>query len=73
MAKKKLEKEKCLAIYLRITINRDRFEVSTKPFIEPAKWNQQAGKAKGNSEEARNMNMCLYILKNKAYGYQNVA
>lgn len=68
--KSKLEKEKCLAIYLRVTINRDRFEVSTKRFIEPAKWNQQAGKAKGNSEEARSINVYLDILKNKVYNYQ---
>ncbi len=68
--KSKLEKENCLVIYLRITINRDRFEVSTKRLIEPAKWNQQAGKAKGNSEEARSMNVYLDILKNKVYTYQ---
>ena len=68
--KSKLENEKNLVIYLRVTINRQRLELSTKRSIESGKWNQQAGKAKGNSEEARNMNVYLDILKNKVYTYQ---
>jgi integrase len=38
--------------------------------IDPTKWNQQTEKAKGNSEEARNLNTYLHTLKNKVYGYQ---
>jgi hypothetical protein len=62
--------DKMLAIYLRVTINGDRFEVSTQRYIEPSKWSQPAGKAKGNSEEARSINTYLGVVKNKVYDYQ---
>ncbi|MEJ7739626.1 MAG: Arm DNA-binding domain-containing protein [Chitinophagaceae bacterium] len=41
-----------LSIYLRVTINGERFEVSTQRYIEPPKWSISAGKVIGNSEEA---------------------
>ena len=53
--KTKNESDKLLSIYLRVTINGERFEVSTQRYIEPCKWSISAGRAKGNSEEVRNM------------------
>jgi site-specific recombinase XerD len=70
--KTKNESDKLLSVYLRVTINGERFEVSTQRYIEPTKWSQEAGKAKGNSEEARSINTYLDILKNKVYGYQKL-
>jgi len=64
------ERDKILSIYLRVTINGERFEVSTQRYIEPAKWSIDAGKARGNSEDARSINMHLYTLKQKVYDYQ---
>ncbi len=68
--KTKNESDKLLSIYLRVTVNGKRFEVSTQRYIEPTKWSQAAGKAKGSSEEARSINSYLDLLKNKVYDYQ---
>lgn len=70
--KTKNDSEKLLTIYLRVTINGERFEISTQRYIEPFKWSQEAGKAKGNSEEARSINTSLDIVKGKVYDYQQL-
>jgi site-specific recombinase XerD len=57
-------------IYLRITINSRRFEVSTNNYVEPSRWQASTGKVKGNSEEARTINAHLDLLKHKAYDYR---
>lgn len=59
-----------LAIYLRVTIDGQRMEISTKRIIEKDKWSSITGKAKGNLEEARNLNAYLDLLRNKVYNYQ---
>jgi integrase len=61
---------KTLPIYLRATINGERFEVSAHRYTEPAKWSSSAGKVKGNSEEARSINQHLDNLKQKVYDCQ---
>ena len=38
-------------IFLRITVNGKRAEVSMKRFIAPECWNSDANKAKGNTEK----------------------
>jgi site-specific recombinase XerD len=68
--KTKNESDKELSIYLRVTINGERFEVTTQRYIEPNKWSSAAGKVKGNSEEARSINQHLDSLKQKVYDYQ---
>ena len=57
-------------IYQRITISGHRLEVSTKRYVDVSKWSTEAGKMKGNSEEARALNIYLDILKGKVYDYQ---
>ena len=59
-----------LAIYLRITIDGQRMEISTKRTIEKEKWLSISGKAKGNLEEAKSLNAYLDLLRNKVYNYQ---
>ena len=54
-------------IYLRITIDGIRIEVTTSRYVEKEKWIHVAGKMKGNSEEARLINSHLDILKTKVY------
>jgi site-specific recombinase XerD len=54
-----------IPIYMRITINGKRIELSTNRFIEISKWSTEAGKMKGTSEEARSINNHLYLLKNQ--------
>ena len=61
---------KTLPIYLRATINGERFEVSAHRYTEPAKWSSSAAKVKGNSEEARSINQHLDNLKQKVHDRQ---
>lgn len=56
-----------LPIYLRITIDGVRIEISTSKYVENSKWSVASGKIKGNSEEARTINSYLDILRNKVY------
>lgn len=50
-------------IYVRITIDGKRTEISTKKWIEPEKWNKVGQCVKGNSDEARGINQHLNLLK----------
>jgi site-specific recombinase XerD len=68
--KNALHSSRKLAIYLRVTINGERFEVSTQRYVETARWCVSAGKVKGNSEEARSINQHLDSIKQKVYSYE---
>ena len=57
-------------IYLRITIDGQRLEISTKRYVEVSKWSSESGRMKGNSEEARSLNGFLDITKGSVYDYQ---
>lgn len=59
-----------IPIYLRITLNGQRIEISTKRFVEVAKWSVDHGRMKGSSEDARAINTYLDILKGKVYDAQ---
>lgn len=59
-----------LPIYLRVTINGKRFEVTTGRYLEPSRWSAATGRAKGNSEEARSLNAYLDTLRSKVYACQ---
>lgn len=67
----KVAKNGLLPIYLRITINGTRIELSTSRFVEKTKWNAEAGKMKGSSEEARLINTHLDTLRTKVYETEN--
>jgi len=49
-------------IYIRITIDGKRTEISTKKFISPEKWNSEGQSVKGNNEEARKLNQYLRMM-----------
>ena len=68
--KTKLDSTKTLSVYLRVTIDGQRFEVSAQRYVEVSKWSREAGKMKGNSEEAGSLNRYLDNLKHKVYTYQ---
>jgi hypothetical protein len=59
-----------LPVYLRVTIEGHRFEWSTKRYVQPAKWSFEAGKVKGQSDEAKAINEYLEVLKHKVFVYQ---
>ncbi len=62
--------ENLVPIYLRVTVNGRRFEVSIQRYVDLTKWSSKAGKMKGNTEEARSINVYLDTLKSKVYFYQ---
>jgi integrase-like protein/Arm domain-containing DNA-binding protein len=57
-------------IYLRATVNGQRFETATTRFVEISKWSQEAGRAKGNTKEVKALNDFLEVLRTKAFGIQ---
>lgn len=67
----KITKDGLVPIYLRVTIDGERFEQSTQRYISPLKWSADAGKAKGNSEEYKTVNYYLDSLKQQIYDYQS--
>jgi len=58
-------------IYIRITVDGKRAEISTKREAEPSKWNKKAGRMTGNSEKVNQLNAFLDRLVAKIYAYQN--
>ncbi|MGN7888409.1 site-specific integrase [Dyadobacter sp. 22481] len=59
-----------LPIYLRITVNGERFEISTKRECEPEKWNSVSGRKNGTREDARMLNSYLDSMQLKVYDIQ---
>ena len=57
-------------IYMRVTVNGQRIESSTKRYIEASKWNPAAGNMKGNTDDSKSINMYLDMLRKQAYEYQ---
>ncbi len=57
-------------IYIRITINGKRIELSAKREIDPLKWNSNAGRAIGTKEEIKTLNAYLDTLQMKLYETQ---
>ncbi|RDV17157.1 site-specific integrase [Pontibacter diazotrophicus] len=68
--KAKTTTDNLLPIYLRVTVSGKRFEASTHRYIAPGKWSVEAGRVKGNTEEARRVNAYLDLLRSKVYAYQ---
>lgn len=54
-------------IYLRITIDGERIEISSKRSVIPDKWNTKAQKLTGNSEEVRSVNAYIKTLEHEVY------
>src|SRR3954469_23650383 len=55
------------AIYMRITIDQQRAEVSTKRVCDPKRWNSHTGRLNGTKEDARTINAYLDTLQSKVY------
>lgn len=54
-----------LPIYVRLTINGERMEFSSKKFIDKTKWSPEQAKMKGHTEEARSINSYLDMMRSK--------
>ncbi len=59
-----------LPLYIRLTVNGQRLEYSSKKFIEKSKWSDELSKMKGNSEEARSINNYLDSVKSDIINIQ---
>lgn len=67
LKKSKVNTQGKAPIYLRITIDGKRTEISTKRSIEIEKWNSQSNRAIGRNEAIRELNSYLDILTSKVY------
>jgi site-specific recombinase XerD len=54
-------------IYLRITVDGDRVELSTKRKCDPLQWNQHAERATGSKDTVKNLNAYLQTIREKVY------
>lgn len=63
----KNNKDGLKSIYMRITVENQRFEMSTKYKCHPDKWSSQANRIKGKTEEARMINAYLNSLQLKVH------
>ena len=59
-----------LPIFIRVTVNGERIEFSTKRFTTSEKWSVEGNRMKGTSAEAKATNSYLDALKAKIYDYQ---
>jgi len=59
-----------IPIYLRVTIEGKRMEVTTNRFVLPHQWSSSLGQVKGNSAEANEINTYLDYLRHQIYEYQ---
>ncbi|MBE7173254.1 MAG: hypothetical protein INR73_21960 [Williamsia sp.] len=56
-----------LPVYMRLTIDGVRVEMSAKRECDPSKWNKHAERVIGNKEEARILNNYLDTLQSQVY------
>lgn len=54
-------------VYLRITIDGERIEISSKRYVNPDKWSTSGQKLTGNSEDAKTINAYLKTLEHQVY------
>ena len=57
-------------IYMRITVASERVESSLSRSIKPYQWDDNRERARGNSEEAIQLNSYIDTCRNKVYEYQ---
>lgn len=67
LQEKKIKKDGNAPIYLRITINGTRSEVSTKIDVAPTKWDSKKGLIKGKDPLSIRLNQQLYNQQTKVY------
>jgi site-specific recombinase XerD len=57
-------------VYMRITIDGERAEISLKRSIDPALWNEARGCAKPTTQYAKDLNFFLEQMRHKVYEHQ---
>jgi site-specific recombinase XerD len=64
-----VDKEGKSPIYMRITVNGKRCELSIQRKIEISNWNLKAGKVRGTTLEVKNLNRLMDSIKGKIYNH----
>jgi site-specific recombinase XerD len=59
-----------LPVYMRISMDNQRAEMSTQRKWDPSRWSVEAGRAIGKQEDARSLNAYLDTLQSKVYEAQ---
>jgi hypothetical protein len=59
-----------MPIYIRVTVNGERLEISTKRECEPEKWNSQTGRKNGTKDDTKILNAYLDTLQFKIHEIQ---
>ena len=67
LKKSKYDKDGEVTIYMRMTVNGNSCEISTKRKCEPQKWNAVGGRVDGKTESAKSLNAYLEVLQRKVY------
>lgn len=67
LKKPKIYEKGPVPIYLRITVDGKRAEISIKREADPDNWNSKAGRLDGKSEKVRQFNAYLDILQSQLY------
>jgi integrase len=62
---KHFEKDVKVPIYLRLTVNGQRSELSVSRKVDPQKWNARTGKMKGTNLEANELNQYLDTVRSR--------
>lgn len=65
-----LSKDGKASIYLRITVDGKRCEISINRKVDPLKWNSISGKLNGKTEEVLHLNKYINSIKTKLYKIQ---
>ena len=68
--KAKSTKSKMAPIYMRITVNGKRAEISLQRDVEVGKWNPAAGMVAGSSETAKSLNQYITYWRQRTYDAQ---
>jgi len=68
--KSRVNSHQLLPIYLRVTIDRKRFEVATNINVKPHLWTPSTGRLKGRSQEIQEINSELDSIKRLVYRYE---
>ncbi|MBC3541388.1 site-specific integrase [Rufibacter sediminis] len=64
--KSKANKQGEVPIYVRITVDGESLEISTKHFVKPTQWDSRRGRVKGKGDLAKAVNETIELLQIKA-------
>ena len=67
LKRSKINSDGLVPVCLRITIDSERVEISSKRYVNPAQWNTNRGKLNGTGEEVKSINTYLKTLEHEVY------